>query len=134
MVTATADLGSMKPYLLRAVHEWCTESNLTPYLVVHIDANTRVPEGYAKGGEITLNVSYDAVMNLLIGPDVINFDTRFNSKSWSCIIPIGAVIGLHAKESGMGLTFPYMAPTETPAPPPEASRPPRGKPNLRIVK
>lgn len=134
MDTTTTDPGSIKPYLIRAAHEWCTDQNLTPYLVVRIDENTRVPEGYAKDGEITLNISYNAVMNLLMGKDMISFDTRFNTKSWNCIIPIGAVVGLHAKENGQGMTFPYMGPTEAPTPPTEVPRPPRGKPNLRIVK
>lgn len=79
---------STKPYLVRAIHEWCSDSNLTPYLSVKVDANTRVPQEYVRDGEIVLNVSYDAVHKLTIGNDAIQFAARFNGVSRECSVPI----------------------------------------------
>src|ERR1051326_2201766 len=97
---------STKPYLIRAIHEWCTDSNLTPYLTVKVDANTRVPAEYVKNGEIVLNVSSDATHALTIGDEVNQFAARFNGVSRECSIPIEAVSGIFARENGQGLAFP----------------------------
>src|SRR5919107_6107120 len=97
---------STKPYLIRAIHEWCSDSNLTPYLSVKVDANTRVPTEYVKNGEIVLNVSYDATHRLTIGNDGVQFSARFNGVSRECSIPIECVLGIFARENGQGLFFP----------------------------
>ncbi|MEA3128413.1 MAG: stringent starvation protein, partial [Paraburkholderia sp.] len=97
---------STKPYLIRAIHEWCSDSNYTPYLSVKVDANTRVPMEYVKNGEIVLNVSYDATHRLTIGNDVVQFTARFNGVSRECSIPVEAVLGISARENGQGLFFP----------------------------
>src|SRR5918992_6395501 len=97
---------STKPYLIRAIHEWCSDSNLTPYVSVRVDANTRVPAEYVKNGEIVLNVSYDATHRLTIGNDVVQFSARFNGVSRECSVPIEAVLGIFARENGQGLFFP----------------------------
>ena len=68
---------STKPYLIRAIHEWCSDSNLTPYITVQVDTNTRVPTEHIKNGEIVLNVSYDATHRLKIGDESIQFAARF---------------------------------------------------------
>src|SRR5437868_8649412 len=104
---------STKPYLIRAIHEWCSDSNLTPYLSVKVDANTRVPTEYVKNGEIVLNLSYDATHRLTIGNDLIQFSARFNGVSRECSIPIDAVLGIFARENGQGLFFPVETPIET---------------------
>ena len=130
---------STKPYLIRAIHEWCTDSNLTPYLTVRVDANTRVPPEYVKNGEIVLNVSHDATHRLTIGNDLIQFSARFSGVSRECSVPIEAVMGVFAKENGEGLVFPRevsvpesgAAPTD-PAPPAAPSN--GGKPRLQIIK
>ena len=75
---------STKPYLIRAIHEWCSDSNFTPYLSVKVDANTRVPMEYVKNGEIVLNVSYDATHSLTIGNELMQFSARFNGVSREC--------------------------------------------------
>src|SRR5678809_180472 len=97
---------STKPYLIRAIHEWCTDSNMTPYLAVRVDANTKVPPEHVKNGEIVLNVSHDATHRLTIGNDLVQFAARFNGVSRECSIPLEAITGIFAKENGQGLVFP----------------------------
>jgi len=128
---------STKPYLIRAIHEWCSDSNLTPYLSVKVDANTRVPTEYVKNGEIVLNLSYDATHRLTIGNDLIQFSARFNGVSRECSIPVETVLGIFARENGQGLFFPVETPSEVqPAPesPDDSSGRTNGRPKLQIVK
>ena len=128
---------STKPYLIRAIHEWCTDSNLTPYLTVKVDGNTRVPSEHVKNGEIVLNVSQDATHRLTIGNDLIQFAARFNGVSRECSVPVEAVTGIFARENGQGLVFPPEAATEAaaaPTEPPPAAPPNGGKPKLQIIK
>jgi stringent starvation protein B len=131
---------STKPYLIRAIHEWCSDSGLTPYVSVQVTAATRVPAEHVKNGEIVLNVGYDATHRLTIGNDLIQFSARFNGVSRECSIPIEAVTGIFAKENGQGLFFPREAAGETasapPSPeiPPPAPTPNGGKPKLQIIK
>jgi stringent starvation protein B len=128
---------STKPYLIRAIHEWCSDSNFTPYLSVKVDANTRVPMEYVKEGEIVLNVSYDATHRLTIGNEAVQFSARFNGVSRECSVPIEAVLGIFARENGQGLFFPVEpapAATEGEAPTNTPSSSPPGRPKLQIVK
>jgi stringent starvation protein B len=130
---------STKPYLIRAIHQWCSDSGLTPYVSVKVDANTRVPAEHVKDGEIVLNVGYDATHRLTIGEEALQFAARFNGVSRECSIPISAITGIFARENGKGLYFPPEgAPAEaaTPAASPEPSdtSPNGGKPKLQIVK
>ena len=129
---------STKPYLIRAIHEWCSDSNLTAYLSVKVDANTRVPVEYVKNGEIVLNLSYDATHRLTIGNDVVQFSARFNGVSRECSVPIEAVLGIFARENGQGLFFEVpssdAAPAAEPADTSGASSPANRRPNLQIVK
>jgi len=131
---------STKPYLIRAIHEWCSESGFTPYLSVKVDETTRVPAEYVKNGEIVLNVSYDATHRLTIGNDFIQFSARFNGASRECSVPIPAVLGIFARENGQGLFFaPEEVPAEAatpeePAGPDEPAPAPNGKPRLQVIK
>ncbi|HYC44737.1 MAG TPA: ClpXP protease specificity-enhancing factor [Burkholderiales bacterium] len=129
---------STKPYLIRAIHEWCSDSNYTPYLSVKVDANTRVPMEYVKNGEIVLNLSYDATHRLTIGNELIQFSARFNGVSRECSIPVEAVIGVFARENGQGLFFEVEPPAQPAAPESDASgdapTPPPTRPKLQIVK
>jgi stringent starvation protein B len=130
---------STKPYLIRAIHEWCCDSNLTPYLSVRVDANTRVPMEHVKNGEIVLNVSYDATHRLTIGNDSVQFSARFGGVSRECSIPLETVLGIFAKENGQGLFFEVEPRTEVPAPEADTSpsdNPPPAptRPKLQIVK
>jgi len=129
---------STKPYLIRAIHEWCSDSNLTPYLSVRVDASTRVPAECVKDGEIMLNVSHDATHRLTIGNDAIQFAARFNGVSRECSIPIEAVTAIFAKENGQGLVFPRETPREAAVPSTEPTPPASptngGKPKLQVIK
>ena len=132
---------STRPYLIRAIYEWCSDSGLTPYLSVKVDARTRVPPEFAKDGEIVLNISQDATHRLTIGDDAIQFSARFNGVSRECSIPVAAVLGIFARENSQGLFFPPepAAPVDaaTAAPATESTPTPPtngGKPKLQIVK
>ena len=95
-----------KPYLVRAIYEWCSDSGHTPYISVKVDESTRVPLEYVKNGEIVLNISPDATRNITLGRDVVQFPARFNGVSREISVPIGAVSAIFAKENGQGLFFP----------------------------
>lgn len=132
---------STKPYLIRAMHEWCSDSGFTPYVSVQVDANTRVPTEFVKNGEIVLNVGHDATHRLTIGNERIQFAARFNGVSRECSIPVEAVTGIFAKENGQGLFFPRgggapesTAPTATAETTPPAGTPNGGKPKLQVIK
>ncbi|MDA8094819.1 MAG: ClpXP protease specificity-enhancing factor [Betaproteobacteria bacterium] len=135
---------STKPYLIRAIFEWCADEGFTPYLAVAVDANTRVPAEFVRNGEIILNIAATATRNLTLGNDWIQFSARFNGVSRELTIPIAAVTGIFARENGQGMFFPKEEGTEVavpPAPqrgkgeePPEPTPPTRGKPKLQVVK
>ena len=96
---------STKPYLIRAIYEWCADSSFTPYLNVKIDQHTRVPLEYAKNGEIVLSMSQQATRNLTIGNELIQFSARFNGVSREITVPIYAVQSVFARENGRGVFF-----------------------------
>jgi len=96
---------SAKPYLVRAICEWCADNGLTPYLAVRVNAQTKVPRAYVKNGEIVLNVSASATRRLTIDNDWIQFTARFNGVSQEVSVPMTAVAGIFAKETGYGFSF-----------------------------
>jgi stringent starvation protein B len=96
---------STKPYLIRAIHEWCADQGFTPYLAVKVDATTRVPREFVKDGEIVLNVGAEATHQLLLGNEEISFQARFNGKTFPVVVPIGRVAALYARENGEGMAF-----------------------------
>lgn len=102
---------STKPYLIRAIYEWCSDSSHTPYLAVKVDAQTRVPDEFVKNGEIILNIRDDAVHHLTLGNDFIQFSARFNGVSREISVPVDAVQGIFAKETSQGILFPEEADT-----------------------
>jgi stringent starvation protein B len=95
-----------KPYLVRAIYEWCSDLGHTPYISVKVNPSTRVPLEYVRNGEIVLNISQDATRNITLGRDVIQFSARFNGVSREISVPIDAVAAIFAKENGQGLFFP----------------------------
>ena len=128
---------STRPYLIRAIHEWCSDSGLTPYISVQVDANTRVPAEHVRNGEIMLNIGYDATHRLTIGNELIQFAARFNGASRECTVPIEAVTGIFAKENGQGLFFPREAAPENGVKTSSEPSPPNGnggKPKLQVIK
>lgn len=94
-----------KPYLVRALYEWCVESGYTPYLAVRVNAKTKVPASYVRDGEIVLNIGPLATHQLTMDNDWILFNARFNGMSQEVAVPMSAVIGLFSKETGYGMAF-----------------------------
>lgn len=100
-----SELTSTKPYMIRAMHEWCVDNGLTPHLLVAVDSHTRVPMAYVKDGEIVLNINYSATKNLLIGNEAVTFSARFGGVANDLYVPIHAVKGVFARENGQGMFF-----------------------------
>lgn len=97
---------STKPYMIRAIHEWCVDQGFTPHLLVVVNAQTRVPTAYVKDGEIVLNLNYSATKDLLIDNQAISFSARFGGAAQNLYVPINAVRGVFARENGQGMFFP----------------------------
>lgn len=97
---------STRPYLIRALHEWCTDNGLTPYLSVKVDRSVQVPREFVNDGEIVLNVGYDATGGLQLGNEYIEFKARFGGKPREIMIPVERVQAIYARESGQGMSFP----------------------------
>ena len=114
---------STKPYLLRAIYEWCTDSGYTPYLAVKVDAATTVPMEYVKKGEIILNISYGATSGLKMDNDAITFRARFNGVSRELYIPVQNVLAIYANENGQGMAFDVSTTAAELAPPASAPEP-----------
>lgn len=95
----------IKPYLMRAIHEWCSDHGHTPYLVAAVKGKMQVPMEFVKNGEIVLNVSYNATRNLQLGDDYVRFSARFGGVSRDIIVPIGAVVSLFSRETGEGMAW-----------------------------
>ena len=135
---------STTPYLIRAIYEWCCDSGQSPYIAVKVDAHTRVPLEFVKDGEIVLNISPDATRNLKIDNDLIRFSARFKGVSQEIAVPVGAVKGIFARESGQGLAFQLAPdgeaenkPQSEPADGESAPKPTeqsRGRAKLQVVK
>jgi stringent starvation protein B len=142
-----------KPYLLRALFEWCVDNGYTPHLAVRVDSRTQVPSEYVKSGEITLNISPAAVHKLQMGNELIEFSARFGGVARQISVPVTNVYALYARESGHGMTFdiegakpglqvraesentmPAKPPAALPAPAPDPKKPTGGKPTLRRIK
>ena len=135
------ELPSTRPYLIRALYEWCSENGFTPYVAVKVDGSVQVPREYVQGGEIVLNVSMDATSSLKLGNEFIEFKARFGGKPRDIMVPIHRVMAIYARENGQGMAFPVSdeetAPTSLtavdkpgadrsdgePTPPPVSGRP-----------
>lgn len=111
-----AEFITTKPYMIRAIHEWCVDNGLTPHLLVVVDSQTRVPMAYVKDGEIVLNLNYTATKDLHIDNEQITFSARFGGVSQNLYVPMSAVKGIFARENGQGMFF------EVEVTPPESSK------------
>ena len=139
-----AEQTSTKPYLLRAIYDWCVDNGYTPYIQVVVDLRTRVPMEYVRNGEIVLNIGPLASSRLKIGNDIIECSARFSGSSREISIPVTAVAAIYARENGHGMSFDLEkkgvaaeAEGVAPAPtPPDLPDPPkrRGKPTLKRIK
>jgi stringent starvation protein B len=114
MTFSLQDTPSTRPYLIRALHEWCSDNGFSPYIAVQVDGSVQVPMDFVKNGEIVLNVSFDATSSLRLGNDFVEFKARFGGKAQEIVVPIGHVIAIYARENGQGMAFP--------APPAKGSR------------
>ncbi|MEY3610417.1 MAG: hypothetical protein RJB14_139 [Pseudomonadota bacterium] len=148
---SNTELPSTRPYLIRALYDWCSENGFTPYVAVKVDNSVQVPREYVQGGEIVLNVSMDATSSLKLGNDFIEFKARFGGKPREIMVPIHRVMAIYARENGQGMAFPVnddeatstdstelASPTqsspddENKLPPPSPSSP--GRPALKRIK
>ena len=139
----TPEFTSTKPYMVRAIHEWCVDNGLTPHLLVSVNSACRVPMAYVKDGEIVLNLNYSATKDLQIDNDAIVFSARFGGNAQNLYVPMAAVKGLFARENGQGMFFETSA--DVVAPPVDANKTTetssdkpvpavKKQPNLTIVK
>ncbi|CAN5233601.1 hypothetical protein BH11PSE10_BH11PSE10_00910 [soil metagenome] len=103
---ASAGSTSTRPYLIRALHEWCTDNGFTPYIAVHVDRFVQVPMEYVSNNEIVLNVGFDATSSLELGNDFVQFKARFGGVAREIIVPIDHVVAIYARENGQGMAFP----------------------------
>ncbi|MEY2620698.1 MAG: hypothetical protein RIT26_518 [Pseudomonadota bacterium] len=106
-----SNVPSTRPYLIRALFEWCTDSGYTPYLAVLADEKVQVPREFVKNGEIVLNIHPDATSGLELGNEWIEFKARFNGVARDIMVPVDHVLAIYARENGQGMAFP------TPLPP-----------------
>ena len=131
------EVGPKRPYLLRAMHEWMIDNNLTPHIVVDaIAPGVDVPQQHVAEGKIILNISYSATDGLDLNSDPLFFKTRFSGVSYEITVPVSAVLGIYAHETGQGMIF-----TEDESPPAVGgpkddsdSAPAKGPPDLKVVK
>lgn len=141
-------LPSTKPYLLRAIWEWCCDNGFTPHIAVDVDERTRVPREFVRDGQIVLNLGPDATKKLLIGNDFIDFQARFGGVARDLSVPVDRVSAIYARENGAGMAFEVDGAeddevaeiidagevAEIEEPPPEPPRPEAGRPWLQRIK
>lgn len=107
---------STRPYLIRALHEWCTDNGFTPYIAVHVDRSVQVPLEYVSNNEIVLNVGFEATSHLDLGNEMIQFKARFGGVAREILVPVDHVVAIYARENGQGMAFPPPSPDEVAAP------------------
>lgn len=104
------EVPSTRPYLIRALHEWCVDNGFSPYIAVQVDVSVRVPMEFVKNGQIVLNVGMEATSALRLGNDFIEFKARFGGVAREIMVPVSHVIAIYARENGQGMAFPAPAP------------------------
>ncbi|WP_407312167.1 ClpXP protease specificity-enhancing factor [Pseudomonas sp. nanlin1] len=139
-------MNSSRPYLVRALYEWIVDNDCTPHMLVNAEYRAvQIPQGFASDGQIVLNISPSAVRHLHMDNEAVSFEGRFGGVSHTLFVPIGAILGIYARENGQGMVFDLEAPSvedeeleETPDDdgPPDGGQPPRptGRPSLKVVK
>ena len=132
-----SDIPSNKPYLIRALHQWCTDFGFTPFIAVFVDDRVEVPIEYVKNNEIVLNLSVEACHQLQIDNDWISFQARFGGVPRKIMAPISHVLAIYARENGQGMSFPFepkSQPRSVEGVDEGSGKARSGKPSLRIVK
>jgi len=132
-----SDIPSNKPYLIRALHQWCTDFGFTPFIAVFVDENVEVPMEFVKKDEIVLNLSLEACHQLNLDNDWISFQARFGGVPRKIMVPVSHVLAIYARENGQGMSFPFDAtqgnsPKEVSSE--EAEKSKVSRPSLTIVK
>ena len=142
------ELPSTKPYLLRALWEWCCDSGFTPHIAVEVDERTRVPREFVREGQIVLNLGPSATNKLQIGNEYVEFQARFGGVARELSVPIDRISAIYARENGAGMAFEvdgdeamadevFGEPADSEAvsdEPPEPPRPEGGRPKLQRIK
>ncbi len=129
-----SDVPSTKPYLIRALHQWCTDHGFTPYIAVFVTEQVHVPMDYVNNNEIVLNISPDACQQLSLDNDSITLKARFAGVPRDIHVPMSHVMAIYAKENGQGMSFPV---EKTTPPEPAADKNigiSKGRPSLKLVK
>ncbi|MCO7056744.1 ClpXP protease specificity-enhancing factor [Pseudomonas juntendi] len=143
-------MNSSRPYLVRALYEWIVDNDCTPHMLVNAEyAQVQVPDGFANDGQIVLNISPSAVRNLHMDNDAVSFEGRFSGVTHLLFVPVGAILGIYARENGQGMVFELEQPLtdsddlegddvqpDDDGPPEGGGQPPRptGRPSLKVVK
>ncbi|WP_040261821.1 MULTISPECIES: ClpXP protease specificity-enhancing factor [Pseudomonas] len=142
-------MNSSRPYLVRALYEWIVDNDCTPHILVNAEyRNVQVPQGFATDGQIVLNVSPSAVRHMQMDNEAVSFEGRFSGVAHSLYVPVGAIMGIYARENGQGMVFDPEVPsleddvelegehTDGDDLPPSGGQPPRpsGRPSLKVVK
>ncbi len=143
-------MNSSRPYLVRALYEWIVDNDCTPHMLVNADyRDVQIPQGFASDGQIVLNVSPSAIRHLHMDNDAVSFEGRFGGVPHSLFVPIGAILGIYARENGQGMVFDLESPLgdeeavefleevepDDDVPPPDGQPPrPTGRPSLKVVK
>ncbi len=132
-----SDIPSNKPYLIRALHQWCTDFGFTPFMAVFVDENVEVPMEFVKKDEIVLNLSLEACHQLNLDNDWISFQARFGGVPRKIMVPVSHVLAIYARENGQGMSFPFdasQANTPKTVTQDESEKPKANRPSLTIVK
>ena len=132
-----SDIPSNKPYLIRALHQWCTDFGFTPFMAVFVDSSVEVPMEFVKKDEIVLNLSLEACHQLNLDNDWISFQARFGGVPRKIMVPVSHVLAIYARENGQGMSFPFDASESSKSKevcPENAEKPKASRPSLTIVK
>ena len=132
-----SDIPSNKPYLIRALHQWCTDFGFTPFMAVFVDSTVEVPMEFVKNDEIVLNLSLEACHQLNLDNDWISFQARFGGVPRKIMVPVSHVLAIYARENGQGMSFPFDAnqpKTLKEVRPENDEKPKAARPSLTIVK
>mgnify|MGYP006182586847 CR=1 FL=1 len=136
-------MNSSRPYLVRALYEWIVDNDCTPHMLVNAEfPKVQVPDGFASDGQIVLNISPSAVRHLHMDNEAVSFEGRFGGVPHTLFVPIGAILGIYARENGQGMVFDLESPVgdedelepEDDLPPDDEPPRPSGRPSLKVVK
>lgn len=138
-------MNSSRPYLVRALYEWIVDNDCTPHMLVNAEyPSVQVPQGFANDGQIVLNVSPSAVRHLHMDNEAVSFEGRFGGVPHTLYVPVGAILGIYARENGQGMVFDLEPSLEADEEielddgddtPPDSDPPrPTGRPSLKVVK